>query len=224
MGRREEHSRSACAWWGSRWPRFDRLDRGSRHPYTERGELNQRPITFGDFRDEARRVYSVITLLEDIRYRRFDVLRTRIGREPYRPPGGGEWARLTLEGEPVAGTEGPMPGTGRAVGELTDKQLLSVAEIALTSAVSERLRGAGPTFFPDFDHPRPPDFDYTFRLALCAPDLRTAVWYQVAALIDRKRPLRNCEVCGTPFPLTKKNRVTCSAACRKRKSRRNRED
>jgi hypothetical protein len=114
-----------------------------------------------------------------------------------------------------------LPGRG----ELPDKQLLSVAEIALTSAVLERLRGSvEPTFFPDFTQPRLPDADYSFRLALCAPDLRTATWFQVAGLIDRKRPLRNSEVCGTPFPLTKRNRVTCSVACRKRKSRRNLED
>ena len=155
------------------------------------------------------------------------MLRARIGRAPYRAPGepkGSLWSRLSLDGEPIPGTEGLMPGPGYAIGELPSKQLLSVAEIALTSAVAERLRGVEPTFFPDFTQPRQPHADYSPRLAFCAPDLRTAVWYQLAALIDRRRPLRNCEVCGKPFPLTKKNRVTCSDACRKRKSRQNRED
>ncbi|MDP9350272.1 MAG: hypothetical protein M3P51_01835 [Chloroflexota bacterium] len=216
-GRGDDLPEAAILRWVRRRGLFDRLDEGSRHPYTETGELNQRPMTFGAFRGEARRAYRILTLLEDVRSRRFDELRTRIGREP----GGGEWARLSLDGEPVAGTEGPTPGPSLAVSELPDKQLLSVAEIALTSAVSERLRGVEPTFFPDFSQPRPPYADYSPRLAFCAPDLRTAVWYQLAALIDRKRPLRNCEVCGTPFPLTKKNRLTCSDACRKAKSRRN---
>jgi hypothetical protein len=56
------------------------------------------------------------------------------------------------------------------------------------------------------------------RLSFCASDLRTAIWLQAASRIDRKRPMRTCEVCGQPFPLTRSDRVTCSDRCRKRKS------
>ena len=110
--------------------------------------------------------------------------------------------------------------TDRTVGELPYKLLLSVAESALTGVVAQRLRGIELTFFPDFDRPRSPFADYSPRLSVCVPDLRRAVWYQVACLIDRRRPLRNCENCGLPLPLTRSDKLTCDDACRKAKSRR----
>jgi hypothetical protein len=109
----------------------------------------------------------------------------------------------------------------RTVAELPDKQLLSVASTAAEGSVSNRMRGVEPAFFPDFDQPRPPFGDYGSRLSFCVPDLRRAIWCQIAYLIDDlERPLRGCEVCGEPFTPKRLNHEICTGACRERKRRR----
>ena len=224
-GRGDDLPDSAALRWVGRRGLFGRLDEGSRLPYVEAGEMNQRPLPFAEFRAEARRAHRVGTLVEDIRSGRIEVLRGRIGRDRFVLPGGqggGEWERLSLDGEPIPGTEGPAPKADyRPVAGLRDKPLLSVARIALEGAVLDRVRGVEPTFFPDFNQPRPQFGDYGSRYSCCVPDLRRAVWTQVAYLIDDlRRPPRYCEVCNEPFVPKRRDHVICDGACREAKRRR----
>jgi hypothetical protein len=82
--------------------------------------------------------------------------------------------------------------------------------------VQGKLKGLEAVFVPDSAGNENP------QLSFCAPDLRTAVWLQAASLIDRKRPMKICEECEQPFPLTRSDKKTCSERCRKRKSLRSR--
>jgi predicted nucleic acid-binding Zn ribbon protein len=55
-------------------------------------------------------------------------------------------------------------------------------------------------------------------------DLKTALWFQLAIAVARAKEFRACEVCGKPFEVSpevnRKDRVTCSDACRSRAYRR----
>ena len=44
-------------------------------------------------------------------------------------------------------------------------------------------------------------------------------YYEVATTVLRRRPVRFCSVCGSPFISMRKDKDTCSDACRKKKSR-----
>ena len=55
------------------------------------------------------------------------------------------------------------------------------------------------------------------------PELHGAIWYQLALLMTDARPTKPCEVCGGPIFRPRRDQRTCSARCRKAKSRRNQE-
>jgi predicted nucleic acid-binding Zn ribbon protein len=85
--------------------------------------------------------------------------------------------------------------------------------------VESKMKDIRLAFTHDFVHPRPFS-TYRPRLVASCPDLYSALYYQLACLIEDKRPWMNCVICGLPVPRTRSNRETCSAACRKAKSRR----
>lgn len=177
-------------------------------------DLNQAPMGLAEFRAEIRQAYSCLTLLESIRSRDTNRLRSRIGfkRIPIAGPG-----QLTVE---VVALDGkPIPYCGGAPDKLTDEFVLLKAVCCLNRVVESKMKDIRLAFTHDFKHPRPLS-TYRPRLVASCPDLYSALYYQLACLIEDKRPWMNCVICGQPMPRTRSDRQTCGPACRKRKSRR----
>ena len=170
---------------------------------------NQEPITFDEFRREARYAREAMTLFEAIHSKGYDALRARISLQDYDPlrPGEGS-ADVYLDGQPI-----PM---SRSTRELTDDTVLSAAKLGLQCFVRERV-GELPLDFDIFTVHSQQTEGYRPRLVFKIPDLYRAIWYQFACLMADTRPVKYCEFCEAPvFSLRRK---TCNDACRKAKSR-----
>jgi hypothetical protein len=176
---------------------------------------NQAPITLGEFREEARRAYEALTLLVAIRSENFDAIRPRIGRVRANPPGKlgtGGLVDVYLDGQPI-------PVALEADRELDGKDVRVAAIAGLEWFVKSRLRDVELDFDHFSGHPRPGEA-YRPRLTVSIPDLHGAIWYQFACLMADTRPVKHCVVCDQPIPRPRKNRETCSDACRQAKHRR----
>ncbi len=182
-------------------------------------ELNQAPMSVREFREEAREAHSYLTLLESIRSGDIKSLRSRISIEQIDllSEQGQQYSMrcMALDGRPI-----PLVGAPPADATLTDEWVLLDATLCLEHAVESKIKDVRLGFAPNFGHPRPLS---TFRPRLVAecPDLYSALYYQFARFIADERSWTNCVVCGLPMSRTRSNRQTCSDACRKEKSRRN---
>jgi hypothetical protein len=170
---------------------------------------NQAPITPEEFREEARRAYDALTLFEAIRSKNWASLRPRINRMRVAPSS--SLAVVYLDGRPV-------PVMKEADSELSGEDVWVVAVNALEHFVSENLKGINLDFDHVSGHPHPQEV-YRPRLVVSIPDLHSAIWYQFARLMADTRPVKYCVVCDQPIPRPRKNRETCSDACRQRKKR-----
>ena len=102
--------------------------------------------------------------------------------------------------------------------ELSEEEVLLFSQVGLEYEVERKLTHVRLGFTRDFKHPRPLTYSRP-RLVPKCPDLRSALWLQFGRLIEDKRPLRNCKMCGLPFPLTRRDKWVCGQTCRKAKSR-----
>jgi len=62
------------------------------------------------------------------------------------------------------------------------------------------------------------DFRGFSRLLACR-DLLSAIYLQFYLMATSHKPLRRCEACGEPFPLTRKDKLVCNATCRSKRRR-----
>lgn len=176
---------------------------------------NQKPITLREFREEASQANKALTLFNAIRSENFDALRSRISRVPIDPPG----QRGERGPEQVYVDGLPIPLANMAGGETFDGSVRLEAERGLEWFVASRLRGVNLGFDAETGHPRPREV-YRPKLVINVPDLRHAIWYQFALLMTDIRPVKFCEVCKDPIFHPRRDQETCSARCRKEKSRR----
>jgi hypothetical protein len=106
----------------------------------------------------------------------------------------------------------------------SDEAVHEWATQALEYLVEQKLSRVGIIFTKHTWHPRPlskmlGEVPYRPRLTLRCPDLETALWFQFTSLIGDKRPLRECSECDETF-VGPEQAKTCSPRCRKRRSRR----
>jgi hypothetical protein len=186
--------------------------------------INQAPMTLGQFKTEVRKAYDALTILQEIRGKDCDALRDRIERERTSlasPPPNHTWTTI----------DGRFTLDRLADGDLPDEDVLSLAVTALEFEVEQQINDFGVrlVFAENDDHPRPLSphggwawTSYRPQLTVRCSNLGSALWYQFGAFISDKRPLLNCEQCGLPF-IGRRDAKTCSATCRKAKSRRTRE-
>jgi hypothetical protein len=209
--------------WVQRHGLLEREDYESfQHVEHENGEeqVNQKAMTIGVFRDETLRAYKALTLFQDIRAKNYPALRQRLRTEDNPRD---EYGSRNLRYITYVDDE-PLPYEKALRGAYPDYQALQVAANGLEHIVEQQISDVHLHFVMDTRHPRPlanfMDLTYRPRLSPRCPDLRSALWYQFAALMSDKRPLKNCIICGMPFVQTRKDKVVCRKACQKEKERR----
>lgn len=205
----------------------------SEHYYsdgTKDGEINHQSMTLREFEDEVELASNALSLLKQIRCGDHDGLRERITRarieltQPKKHAGYYGNERL-----PTARAFLVVDGISTQVHVLADEPLSDgvVHEWAakvLEYLVEQKLTRVGMIFTQDTRHPRPlskmlGEVPYRPRLTPRCPDLESALWFQFASLIADKRTLRECSECHETF-VGPERAKTCSARCRKRRSRR----
>jgi hypothetical protein len=194
----------------------------------EDGEPNQAPLSLDDFRFDVRQAYRALRLLEQIRSGNHEALGARIHRERiYETNSSGyhggksvETARawITLDGKLT-------PLHVLADEEPSDVNVNEWATSALVYLVEQKISRVRAAFVHNTSHKCPlstifSEVPYRPRLTLRCPDLESALWFQFAGLIEDKRRLRYCTVCGQLFTYRSSKKKTCSDRCRKAKSRR----
>ena len=213
------------------WVREHGLLRRKNPEYERRaedGEPNQAPMSLDDFRLEVRQAYRALRLLEQIRSGDFEALRERIDCERiYRRNSSGYYggkgtattrALITLDGKQT-------PLHVFADEEPSDVTVNEWATQALKYLVEHKISRVRAAFVHNTGHESPlatilGEVPYRPRITLRCPDLESALWFQFAALIEDKKRLKYCEVCGRLFTYRSSKKKTCSNRCRKAKSRR----
>jgi hypothetical protein len=191
----------------------------------ENGEeqVNQKAMTVGEFRNETLRANRALTLFQDIRNKNYGALRRRLRTEDFYQDEHGN----RISNYMTYVDDEPLPWEKALRGDYPDYQALEVANSGLEQIVESQISKVHLHFVMDMRHPRPLssfiDLTYRPRLSLRCPDLRSALWYQFAALMSDKRPWKNCLICGIPFLQTRKDKEVCikGGACQKEKERRN---
>jgi hypothetical protein len=208
--------------WVQRHGLLERQDNESfQHVEDENGEeqVNQKAMIIGVFRDETLRAYKALTLFQNIRAKNYPALRQRLRTEDNPRD---EYGIRNLRYMTYVDDE-PLPYEKALRGAYPDYQALQVAANGLEHIVEQQISDVHLHFVMDIRHPRPlanfMDLMYRPRLSPRCPDLRSALWYQFAALMSDKRPLKNCIICGMPFLQTRKDKVVCRKACQKEKER-----
>ena len=210
------------------------------------GLLRTPKIGIETFRAEAREAYRALSLLEQIRggdtvtlrsrlsYRQKDPLSNRqihlddedIGIAQHREhnPRRTYWESVTRDGKQVD----VLRHVDDASVDLyiypttDDDMVLAYAVWGLEHIVTNKLVSVRRVFGAgDDEHPYPLA-EWRPKLADYCPDLMTALWYQFAKIVEERRPIKRCVICGNPFTSRRSTRETCSDACRQAKSRRNR--
>lgn len=179
--------------------------------------VNQQPITLDAFREEVARARTLLILYTEIRHRDVQALvyrsqqpQTSVDRElaSYLSSDAAPEKRMEiLLGPPVP----PMLSVADKV--LSDKVSASVSSVGLRAA---------PGFQPPImttdegmsSHVKTVLANYRIGQAYNCPDLLSAMYLQFYFLITQNRPVRRCEMCATPFPITRKDKRFCNATCR----------
>jgi hypothetical protein len=220
----------------------------SPYRHLEDGRVNQAPIRVDEFRSEVDHAYRALTLFEQIRAKDYEKLRERISREvdwierPVTVDGvqGTEvlWkmlpeARVALDGAPVQRVVPGLRTSGVMMapldGEIPDVLVIEQAVEGLQRIVEEKMSRVRVRFTQHVHNPRPLSMiagSLPFRPLLTwrCPDLLSALWFQFAALMTDKRPLRTCEGCGQLFLQTRPDKESCDSTCRQKKSRKKRRE
>jgi len=167
----------------------------------EWNELNQKPMALEEFREEALYAYELLRLYEAIRSGDSAALRDRIdyahgsqGRTPITEMFiGGERAWYFIPG-------------GKP---LSDDEVLDWCRLTLHSRLQNELGGFEPVFTPDGN------------IAVRCPDLRTALYWQFACLVQGKRAIVTCKGCKQPLVQRRPDHWYHNSTCRSRGSREN---
>jgi hypothetical protein len=162
--------------------------------------LNQEPMSIEDFWEEARYAYDLLNLFEAIRSDDVSALRNRIVYSHNRAAQT-RVAEILIDGEPAS-----YVIVGES--ELSDDDVLSWCRLALQESIHGEIEGFKPVFTPESN------------IALQCPDLRTALYWQCACLVQGKRPIVTCKGCNSPLVQRRSNHWYHNSTCRSRRSRR----
>lgn len=168
---------------------------------------NQAPMPIEEFKDEAMQANSALHLHADLVEGDIGSLRNRLGklREADK-----KWKPLSKIDKKLV-EDWAHEGDGDTRGS----NLPWMAEVRLASFVTSRVEGVrlslwGSGYWGSTDGAYKPLPTWE------CPDLLSAIYLQFYLLIADGLPMRRCVVpsCRMPFPLTRKDRQTCSDACR----------
>jgi hypothetical protein len=163
------------------------------------------------FQDEACRAYKLLDLFELSRGKAVkegtavDELRRRVTLHEWENApelGGGTFVMAYIDGI-VTHMRMMVPGE-----VMTDPMILAGCRSALQDAIEPELMDMRLVF------------EMHGRLALRCPDLLSAMYYQFAALVDRRRPTAICPGCNGVFEKTRRDKEHCNDTCRKAAGRR----
>jgi hypothetical protein len=201
------------------------------------GLLRMEEIAVAEFQDASVEAYQAISLFEQIGGGSVAELRARLS---YRDQ------QVLLDGEYIGVLRYQEPNPERTrwktvhrgdrqvevwhfvegVGsyiypEADDEMILSYATWGLERLVLKNLKSVEKEFgYGDDGHPRPLA-EWRPRLVDHCPDLLTALWYQFAQIVEDRRPVKHCEMCGGLFVPRRSTKKVCGKACQKKKERRN---
>jgi hypothetical protein len=221
LAKRGEPSEDAIMNWVHKYGLLRRLD-----PYSDdevvfqwdmegpgRRVLNQKPMSLEEFRMEARHAYYLLDQFETIRDRDARALRERISVKVTRSSGDLDTSGVIAQhldigdlsmGALVSNVD-EMASPNEA--EVTDEWLLGWCRMVLENSIEREIEEVRQTFGPDG------------KLVDSCPDLRTALYLQLARLVGSHRPVDICEGCGGIFTKRRRDQKVCDSTCRSRKWR-----
>lgn len=165
----------------------------------EWNELNQEPMSLEEFREETLYAYELLNLYEAIRSGDSAALRDRIDYA-HRSQGRTPITEMFIGVERIWYF---IPG-GKPT---SDDDVLDWCRLTLHLRLQNEIKGFTPVFTPDGN------------IAVRCPDLRTALYWQFACLVQGKRAIVTCRGCKNPLVQRRPNHWYHNSTCRSRKSR-----
>jgi len=171
-------------------------------------QLKQAPISLDDFVAEVLRARSALNLYTTLNERSVKDLKEVIGTisEDYRGM------------KPLSEMDNYFYEKWRGIPDepsWTDGMLQFMAIIKLEVFVKSRLVNVRPAFWGAI-HPETPPNAYKPAPSWECPDLLSTIYLQLYLWMTSSLPMRRCAnpACGTPFPVTRKDKRVCSPSCR----------
>lgn len=193
--------------WTHRYGLLKRIDGKPELPFVSSNTPNQAPMPIEDFKDEAMQAYSALNLHADLVQGNIGSLRKRLGK----------LREADKKLKPLSKIDKRLvEDWGHEVdGDTRGSSLPWMAEVALASFVTIQVEGVrlslwGSGYWASSDGAYKPLTTWE------CPDLLSANYLQFYLLIADALPMRRCLIpsCRMPFPLTRKDRHTCSDTCR----------
>jgi hypothetical protein len=182
-------------------------DRGKRPVSGPGEELNQADIDVEDFVAEVLRARSAVNFYASLKERNLEHLKERIQviREDHR--------RM----KPLSEMDYFFEKRWRDIPDepsSADSTLQWVAITVLEGFVMSRLADVRLAFWSE-PLPEAPPSAYRPVQSWNCPDLLSAIYLQLYLWMTESLPMRRCinPPCGTPFPLTRKDKYVCSRSC-----------
>jgi hypothetical protein len=171
-------------------------------------QLKQAPISLDDFVAEVLRARSALNLYTTLNERSVKDLKQMIHSisEDYR------------QMKPLSEMDEYFYEKWRGIPDepsWTDGTLQFMAIIKLEVFVMSRLANVRPAFWSEILPETPPNAYKPVPSWHC-PDLLSALYQQLFLWMTSSLPMRRCAnpACGTPFPVTRKDKRVCSPTCR----------
>jgi len=174
--------------------------------------INQESVSVEDFWAESLRSYRLLRIFEVYRGDDVGTLRSRISFRRLHPPDYPAFVfydEVLLDGEPTSYPVDPVRDDDSLPNaeDLTDEMVREACKFYIQGTIEPDISGIRPVF------------GIGGRLAFRCPDLRTALYWQFASLVDGRRPSAICKGCEGVFVKKRKDQKVCNATCRSRKKR-----
>ncbi len=196
--------------WVNKYGLLKRKDETKRAPYDRTTkELNQAPMTLTDFRAEADQAYSASRLYYDLKWGGVESLKERL---------------VDLK-ENRSKRTSPLSQLDEWLIDRWEEKLYEpgadfftqlFTRVELQKLVGEKISDVRLGFLMDNSLAEPPIQPpyYTPRQTWYCPDLLSAIYLQFYLMIIGALPMRLCDHCKTPFPLTRTDKRFCNPSCR----------
>jgi hypothetical protein len=174
-------------------------------------ELNQAPILVQDFQGEVLEARSTLDLYTDLSSGGIDDLRKRIGILRAR------YERM----EPLSDLDTYLVEEWGGEADKVGQRTFVVdgfqfwATLELESRVKDKLENVRPTIWSDYAG-QTSFHRYRPAPSWQCPDLISAMYLQLYLWMTEGLPMHRCAnpACGTPFPITRRDKRVCSPSCR----------
>lgn len=161
-----------------------------------------------DFKEEARCSYRLLKLYSEIKGRELDEIRARVADPQCTLDERLQAEFRSSDYQRVKSALRAALSWGQPVNEVKDNWDLFFSLRVLAEALTQKMRNVRLRLSAD-------DFDLVTQSWRCL-DLPSAMYLQFYLLVTDHRTMNYCEYCGSPFLLTRKDKIYCNSTCRSR--------